>query len=187
MSTFSQAWAQLTGYVTEARDDGDGLDPAQLLSYMTELRGEVLATALTEAFPPAPVGGQAEPSDARHQTQTIAASAEGPVWGNCIQAAIASFVGLPLDAVPHFLTFTDWAGALEQWLAERGLIRTIEYTTAVPADRCLVFGRSSRGYGHICIGENGTVEWDPHPSREGLTEVTAVWRIAAAAVSGEQR
>ena len=62
-STFSQAWAQLTGYVTEARDDGDGLDPAQLLSYMTELRGEVLATALTEAFPPAPVGGQAEPSD----------------------------------------------------------------------------------------------------------------------------
>lgn len=64
MSTFSQAWAQLTGYVTEARDDGDGLDPAQLLSYMTELRGEVLATALTEAFPAARVGGQAEPSDA---------------------------------------------------------------------------------------------------------------------------
>lgn len=40
---WSDAWAQLTGYVTEARDEGAQIDPTRLLDYMTELRRQALA------------------------------------------------------------------------------------------------------------------------------------------------
>ncbi|MCB5168028.1 hypothetical protein LG634_24775 [Streptomyces bambusae] len=40
---YASAWTELTGYVQEAVDDGGTITPADLLAYMTELRGKALA------------------------------------------------------------------------------------------------------------------------------------------------
>jgi hypothetical protein len=37
------AWTELTGYVQQAREDGEQIDPADLLAYMAELRRSTLA------------------------------------------------------------------------------------------------------------------------------------------------
>ena len=37
------SWAELTGYVTQARDDGEQIDPAELLRYLAELKHRALA------------------------------------------------------------------------------------------------------------------------------------------------
>jgi hypothetical protein len=40
---YQEVWAELTGYVQQARDDGEAIDPAELLRYMAELRQRALA------------------------------------------------------------------------------------------------------------------------------------------------
>jgi hypothetical protein len=40
---YATAWAELTGYVQQARDDGGQIDPERLLVYMRELRHNALA------------------------------------------------------------------------------------------------------------------------------------------------
>ena len=40
---YGAAWAELTGYVTQARNDGDQIDPAELLSYLAELKHRALS------------------------------------------------------------------------------------------------------------------------------------------------
>jgi hypothetical protein len=114
--------------------------------------------------------------DPFHVTQTILASTEledTGVYGNCLQAAVASLLGRPLDAVPHFLTFRDWPSAMRIWCTTEQLtVRQVGAGEDIPAERCILIGRSPRGYGHACIGVGGVVVWDPHPSRDGLTFIT---------------
>lgn len=106
-------------------------------------------------------------------TQSILYSPElnaREVYGNCLQAAIASALGLDLDAVPHFGAFTWWVPAARLWL--RG--RCLDWRTApgIPAGRSVVIGPTTRGTGdHAVVGDDGEIAWDPHPSRSGLTEV----------------
>lgn len=40
---WSSTWAELTGYVQQAKDDGGQIDPADLLAYMSELKRKALA------------------------------------------------------------------------------------------------------------------------------------------------
>jgi hypothetical protein len=40
---WSMSWAELTGYVAQALDDGTQIDPAQLLQYLSELKRKALA------------------------------------------------------------------------------------------------------------------------------------------------
>lgn len=40
---WSGAWAELTGYVQQARDDKTEIDPSRLLDYLGELRHKALA------------------------------------------------------------------------------------------------------------------------------------------------
>src|SRR5437868_3306052 len=67
---------------------------------------------------------------APHQvTQTILYDPElnaRGVYGNCLQAAFASLLGMPLEAVPHFVAFGSWDTALALWLADIGLTRVVE-------------------------------------------------------------
>jgi len=45
-------------------------------------------------------------------------------------------------------------------------------TATTPAGRSIVVGPTIRGTGdHAVVGDSGSVVWDPHPSRTGLTEV----------------
>lgn len=110
-------------------------------------------------------------------TQTILYSPDAEargVYGNCLQAAIASALGLELDAVPHFGAFTWWEPAVRLWLRGRWLDwRMVE---DIPAGRSIVVGSTSRHTGdHAVVGDRGRVVWDPHPSRTGLTEVARAY------------
>lgn len=98
------------------------------------------------------------------------------IYGNCLQAAIASFLGLPLDAVPHFVLFAWYKPALELWARGRGMTVREKATTGIPGFPCIVGGASERGIEHVCIAAGGRIVWDVHPSRAGLVTITdAMW------------
>ena len=109
--------------------------------------------------------------------------AEGEV-GNCFQAAIASVIEWPLDAVPHFALLGEvhWWDCAQAWLDQQGF--WMEYQPdafkeqgITPMPRCLLSGPSPRGFSHSVVGDSATGEMlhDPHPSRAGLLEV--VYRL----------
>jgi hypothetical protein len=109
-------------------------------------------------------------------TQTILHGTIEGVGGNCFQAAIASVLNMPIEAVPHFVQFTWWPMALELWargLAPKGLTYKEKYEdgVTVPDDLCIVYGPSPRGVDHCVVGFGGEIVWDPHPSRAGLLSI----------------
>lgn len=105
-------------------------------------------------------------------TQTIFADDPEGVYGNCVQAAIASLLDLPLKAVPHFGLFESWGAAIRLWL--EGHDRSLEWArvdAAAPGQLVMAVGKSPRGVSHAVVwGENGLVH-DPHPDRTGLVGV----------------
>lgn len=124
--------------------------------------------------------------------QTILASDENKargLYGNCFQAAIASYLERPLDSVPHISAFTQWMQALDLWAAGEGyLVKAWDVAPPAPVTdgvlhpdidkrRIIVGGISPRGIMHVCVAEDGRIVWDPHPSRDGLIDVRTVWRI----------
>jgi len=130
---------------------------------------------MTTPRTPLPLSAPPRPDEV--VTQTILAGREDGVPGNCIQAAVASLLSLPIDAVPHFLLWRIWSRALSDWLAERDLAIRVRYVTEIPTERCIVAGRSPRGVAHVCVAEGGAIVWDPHPSRDGLVSVAEAWFI----------
>lgn len=118
----------------------------------------------------------------REITQTILynpdAEATG-VYGNCLQAALASALGLELDAVPHFGAFTWWEAAVRLWLRGQCLDwRWVPVGRGLPDGRCVIVGHSPRQTGrHAVAGDEGRVVWDPHPSRAGLTEIQGAYEL----------
>jgi len=102
--------------------------------------------------------------------------------GDCYRAALASLLNLPAEDVPHFGLYLSWWDETRRWLQGRGqdlayaevgddlhkLWVELEHATPV-----IVGGRSPRGaFGHVVVGfVDGTVLWDPHPSRDGLRTV----------------
>lgn len=110
-------------------------------------------------------------------TQTILAGGDDGVPGNCIQAAIATLLDIPIDAVPHFLLWLNWSRVMGEWLAEKGYTIRMRYTSEIPAERCIVGGMSPRGVAHVCVAEGGEIVWDPHPSRGGLTRISEAWTL----------
>lgn len=109
----------------------------------------------------------------REVTQSLLYSPEAEargVYGNCLQAAVASALGLELDAVPHFGGYVWWEPAARLWLRGRGL--DWRMVPGIPPGRSIVLGMTVRSTGgHAVVGDGGKVAWDPHPSRAGLTEV----------------
>lgn len=134
-----------------------------------------------------------------HQTSFVA-SMEAPIPGNCIQAAVASVLELPLDGVPHFLLFGDWWGiALIRFLQARGLsLRTwtdrddwaaywveqgvpSEPLAAAPADQVLIVsGPSPRGdWLHVAVYRGTELLHDPHPEGNGIAgDPVEIWMIS---------
>lgn len=98
------------------------------------------------------------------------------VFGNCLQACVASVMKLPINAVPHFAQFLWWPMALELWVRGHDLTCKGERTATIPERLCIVGGQSPRGVDHVVVGYGGEVVWDPHPSREGLVSIRdATW------------
>lgn len=114
--------------------------------------------------------------------------------GDCIRAAIASILDLPLYAVPHFGK-KHWpdiqacSAAIETFLAKRGLmLLQLPYPEFAPRLRdlanqsgkdCyhLIFGVDHEGDGHACVGLNGHLVHDPHPLQRGFANPPEQWEI----------
>lgn len=112
--------------------------------------------------------------------QTIFGGGENnTVLGNCMQAVIASIFDLPLDAVPHFLTFGDqWHHAFRLWLKSKGMKENLWHTrwieeeivdiSFIPEGQYVdALGLAARGLNHACVFQKKG-KWfvpihDPHP------------------------
>jgi hypothetical protein len=102
--------------------------------------------------------------------------------GNCLQAAVASMLDLPLDEVPHFAQIdydtdgdTNWASYLATWLRERGW--RLDAHAPEPGEVYLGVGPSPRGVHHIAIFRDGELLHDPHPDGTGLLEISTTWAL----------
>lgn len=105
--------------------------------------------------------------------QTIMVGDAPPIEGNCLQAALASMLGLHLNDVPHVVALGRrwWLWGLKAFLASRGL----EFTNYAAGDveplgRHLISGLSPRGVDHAVVGYKGVMVWDPHPTHAGLID-----------------
>jgi hypothetical protein len=121
--------------------------------------------------------------------------------GQCTEAALASVLEIPLDAVPDL-----WGGQgadeprpVRRWVQFLGLVlahglQYVQYNTdptptaevdldalGLPREArfCargfhLLAGENPDGLGHMCVGHNGKLVHDPNPSRRGLVTVDAI-------------
>lgn len=113
----------------------------------------------------------------RH-TQTIFINDPRGIPGDCMRAAVASLLDLPVEAVPHFALFEapgTWYPVFEMWLRGQGL--AIHPLAFESIDRpCLAIGMSPRDVDHIVVwGPDGMMH-DPHPSRDGI-EPRQFWAL----------
>lgn len=122
-------------------------------------------------------------------TQTIFGNGDqGATPGNCMQAALASLLDLPLDQVPHLMLFENWQAAAALWLKGRGKqlrifnnwqshctaweahgILTAALDRAPSRQMMLAVGHSTNGpWAHIVVWKGGELVHDTHPNRKGL-------------------
>ena len=100
------------------------------------------------------------------------------IFGNCLQAALASALGRELGSVPNFAAFEWWDVAARLWLRGKGF--DWEFRAPLPdAGRAILLGQTRRGRRHAVVADDGQITWDPHPSRDGLTSVDAAYLITA--------
>jgi len=99
--------------------------------------------------------------------------------GNCLQAAIASLLELPMAQVPHAVLLADdvWWESLQAWSRRTIGMDLVAFpacdlTRWTPESYHLITGKSPRGVEHATVGLRGRVVHDPHPSsREFAGEV----------------
>lgn len=95
--------------------------------------------------------------------------------GNCQQAAVASILGMELNDVPNFHDSPEgfWCG-FHNFVKSRGL-RVVNISPSIEPDVFyLAYGLSPRGVRHACVYRRGTLIWDPHPSRAGLSTIDEI-------------
>lgn len=112
--------------------------------------------------------------------QTILHDPQTGAIGNCMQAAIASLLDLAIEDVPHFAALSEEpaevGAALVEWTHKRRMLWLQLDAEMVPDDMPVLFyGKSPRGLPHLVVGVGSKIVHDPHPSREGLTEIEGAW------------
>lgn len=104
--------------------------------------------------------------------------------GDCFPCCIASILELPRSAVPHIYEGEGWLDTtgkvgmkrLREWLATIGFYY---FEFELPEDKIdewldgfdchyIISGMGGRGARHVCVGFNGKIVHDPHPSRTGI-------------------
>lgn len=93
--------------------------------------------------------------------------------GNCLQASVATLLGLPLSKVPHFILDPAWEIRFMDFMAAHG--RPVTLMKFEEAFNGIAIGPTVRGTHHAVVMWEGSIVWDPHPSRAGLTEVLHVY------------
>jgi hypothetical protein len=115
--------------------------------------------------------------------QTRMHDPERGLIGNCAQAAVATVLGLDLQDVPDF-TAGGISGSVESasgfwrtfndYLESRGLIAERINSNYGSEALHLASGLSPRGTAHMVVRHGFKIVHDPHPSRDGLTDVSHV-------------
>ena len=104
--------------------------------------------------------------------------------GDCVRAVTASILELDRKEVPHFVKDkqgSDWYDDWEQFMQNNGVTPIMiigpweNGIVPKPLRYYLASGPAKRGCKHIVIMFDGKVVHDPHPSREGLLEIEAIW------------
>lgn len=108
----------------------------------------------------------------RRVTQTIIDGPSGQP-GNCLQAAVASLLGMRLDDVPHFVASPAWEISFMDFMSDRG--KPVKLTVPCDDTTGIAVGPTIRGTHHAVVMVEGVVAWDPHPSRAGLTKILHVY------------
>lgn len=113
--------------------------------------------------------------------QTHFGGPESNPVGNCMQAAVASLMNLPLDDVPHFVQGTtghsESMSRLTGWLATHG--QAIAETTADAPGWLLAKGPTRSGVHHWVIYRNGRLAHDPALG-DGLLYAERFYELTAA-------
>lgn len=100
---------------------------------------------------------------------TFGADLAVPDAGNCVQAAVASLLELPLSAVPHIaheahVAGRSWFDVLGDWLGDLGYGLVLTGGQIPPPVWHLVVGPSPRGdWDHIVVAFGEELRHDPHP------------------------
>jgi len=109
--------------------------------------------------------------------------------GNCVQAAIASILGLRLEEVPNFIklhpgdsteSVCEFWDAVEDFLEDRGWwfkpipMGEKEGRPDVPY---LATGKTVRGFNHMVVMKGHDMIHDPHPDRDGLIKADHGWLL----------
>lgn len=112
---------------------------------------------------------------------------ENGVIGDCMHACLASILEIPITDVPDFRVHfekessCDWWNAIIDWLDSLGYeiypLPSEEINNLPPSWYYIASGPTKRFGGkilHVCIGQDGKIVHDPHPSRDGLTKITYI-------------
>lgn len=91
---------------------------------------------------------------------------------NCFAACVASILELPINKVPNFVGLHGhrWFRELIEWLRPLGLgVIFVSHSSCneAPAGYSILSVTSLRGdFNHAVVALDGSVVWDPSPSRE---------------------
>jgi hypothetical protein len=142
----------------------------------------------------------------REVTQTkfsiFKSNGERITYGNCLVACLASILEEPIEEIPNIYTFYGvepeyisiekrngqpiplWLYVLNVWLENKHKRRLVKRTSEeLEHGYTITRGKSFRNLPHCVVGscnkDYGTnrMEWDPHPSREGLKSVDYYYQI----------
>ncbi len=137
-------------------------------SPLDRLGGPVHAVTMTVVMDDVPAGTASEAVNG------------GRPSGDCLQAAVATVLGMSLGDVPHFAQYVEHPEGTDCWLWWWALVGFC-HASGWQADYCpdeaprgwaLADGMSPRGHNHVVVAFNGEIVFDPHPSRAGLASVT---------------
>ena len=105
--------------------------------------------------------------------------------GNCMAAAFASILEMRIEDVPCFEDMpahgegtskkASWWNTLNTWLLSLGFL-LIEPPKTFPG-YFIANGLSPRGFEHSVIYKGTKLVHDPHPSNDGISEITSAWAL----------
>jgi len=115
--------------------------------------------------------------------------------GDCYRTAIACYLGMVRDSVPHFVELyggdseNDWdsgqgvSEGIEKWLRERGMMlieiplggdtafegmaEAVSRNWLGGIPRLIIGGKSPRGYSHVIVWDKDEGYWDPAKNYDG--------------------
>ncbi len=97
--------------------------------------------------------------------------------GNCMQAATASMLDLPLRLVPNFIEGENPNKDMDDFFAAMGYRIVERSKNTVPRGFYFVTGTSTQGHPHIVIYRDGVLVHDPNPNGRGLVKIDKVLEV----------